>query len=106
MDGFEGLNKFALGVLALTNAKSSRKGTVVDFRTFEGTNIVSVTSLVEIDGTLTSLVGEIRDKEPIDIIQIEFDDLKTKGQKVISDMDGNEEDCFLFVYVKSITPNF
>ncbi|MFJ8528452.1 hypothetical protein [Bacillus sp. NPDC094106] len=95
IEGFSIPKDFAFGVLALTNEKSSRPGTIVDVETHEGTNLLTVVSFIEMDDTINELVGTIKDKESIEIVDIELHDFAEEAQKVIEEMEDKETSYFL-----------
>ncbi|GCD12642.1 hypothetical protein [Clostridium tagluense] len=86
VEGFEDIGSFSKGILSLTNTKCSRKGTIIDIKTYEGSWQVDVISLVEMDSFIESNLGEISSKELIEIVSVEYDDLPSKNQKIISDL--------------------
>lgn len=88
VDGHKDIVDFAKGILALTNAKCSRKGTIIDIKTIEGSNIVYVTTLMELDSEIKHFMGEILDKEEIQIMNIEddYDEFNPKIQKKMKEL--------------------
>lgn len=98
IDGFEDLTKFSKGILALTNVKCSRSGTIVDIRTYEDSWNVSVVSMIDIESFIDSNVGKVASKEEIEIITVEFDDLNHSTQEYIDKKwDDDNEDSFIIL---------
>jgi hypothetical protein len=87
IDGFEDLDKFAKGILALVNIKSNRRKVIADFRTFEDTWIVEVITYDEMDDYLESYVGKISDKEKQIICEFDYNDLERSSKKVIENLE-------------------
>jgi hypothetical protein len=92
MVGHEDVVEFAKGILAVTNAKSSRKDTILNVRTLDGSNVVVIHSLIEIDGFLEAHFKEIREKKTIDIAHLEYDDLNAPAQQWIEAQGESEEE--------------
>jgi hypothetical protein len=85
--GFEDLDKFSKGILALVNLKSNRRKVIADFRTYEGTWQVSVTTYYEMDDYLESYIGEIESKEEFEILEIDYQDFNRSAQKVAEELE-------------------
>lgn len=85
--GFEDLDKFAKGILALTNIKSNRRQVIADFRTFEDTWQVEVITYQEMDSYLESMVGEIIEKEEYYLLEIDYNDLNREAKKVAEQLE-------------------
>lgn len=84
VDGHEDGVEFAKGILALVNAKSSRRGTVLDVRTFEGLNQVEVTTLCELDKEIEHFMGKITSKREIKIANLNrWDDGNSKLTRIM-----------------------
>lgn len=96
IEGFSSIEKFAKGILCLVNIKSSR-GNVVDFKTYENSWTVKVIAREEMDSYLNSYIGNITSKEPIEIVEFEYDDLTKENQKVISDIEDSENDLYISI---------
>lgn len=103
VDGWENdVDKFAKGILMLVNAKSSRKGTVLDVKTLEGTNIVLVTSLTKIDKELESMMGYVRDVETIDVYNLTYDDLTDSGKEKVKETEDMLDDEYMILFEKEL----
>lgn len=93
VNGHKDLNEFAQGILALVNVKSSRKDVILDFKTFEGSNDVSVTvfkdSNYNMKEYIRSWLGEIEFEEEIEIIEVWEEDLKLNVSNVINNISNN-----------------
>lgn len=105
LEGHEDLDKFAKGILFMVNAQSSRKGTIVNVQTLDGSNIVVVDSLIEIDSEVEAYFKEVRSKEIIDILQLDFDDLNKKAQGWIQKQEASDEETAQD-YVVTLPTNF
>lgn len=71
VDGHKDVVEFAKGILALVNARSSRRGTVLDLRTYEGNNQVYIVTVSELDKEIKHFMGEIIEKNPINIANLD-----------------------------------
>jgi hypothetical protein len=71
VDGHEDIVEFAKGILALVNARSSRRGTVLDVRTFDGLNQVEVITMCELDKEIEHFMGKITSKKEIKIANLD-----------------------------------
>jgi len=104
IEGSPKLEEFALGILALVNAKTQGIG-VVDFKTVAGTEIVHVILDDESqEAALVDQVGKILDKEQIDIYEfdegvLELGDKETFSQigKKLDETDWDYEYYFQYV---------
>jgi hypothetical protein len=103
--GHKDLDKFAKGILALVNARSSIKNSIVDFKTHEGTNIVEVITVNQghyqknTEKTIKALVGEIEEQKEIKIFNFHFDHLNKELQKELynsEEYDINDEEEVYF----------
>lgn len=84
IEGFSDNDKFAKGILALANLKSSDKS-VIDFKTHVGSNIVTVIATEEtMNHTFENFVGEVTSKEEFDIYIIEYSDLSNINQELLT----------------------
>ena len=96
VEGHKSVDDFAKGILALINARSSRRGTVLDLRTFDGTNQVYIITLSELDKEIEHFMGEITAKNPIHIANLDrWDDgnptLRKKLEKQNDDYLDNDD---------------
>lgn len=105
LEGHEDLNEFAKGILFMVNAQSSRKDTIINVQTLDGTNIVIVDSLMEIDSEVDAYFKEVRSKEIIDILQLDFDDLNKKSQGWIQKQEASDDELAQD-YVVTLPKNF
>jgi hypothetical protein len=94
IQGHDDIDKFAKGILALTNLKSSTDNKIFDIKTYENTNIVAVVTADEIDDYIREHMGDISDKEEITILFADIDDLNGKSQQTIFDMENNSSEYF------------
>lgn len=91
-EGKEDLNEFAKGILILTNAMSSRKDTVIDIKTQDGTNDVIIHSLIDIDDVLNAHFKSILSKDKIEVLQLDYDDLTGKTQGWITRQEESDQE--------------
>lgn len=86
--GFEDVTEFAKGILILCNLKSSVKESVIDFSTFEGSNLIAVKVYREFYNAnksyLESYVGEITHEMSQVMYGIEYEDI---NPAITKDMD-------------------
>src|SRR5690625_7961566 len=86
IQGFSDLDKFAKGVLALANLKSSNKG-IIDFTTHAGSNDITIIATENNESYLEEYVGEVKSKKEIDVYSIEYDNLSTSAQKLTTKLE-------------------
>lgn len=97
LEGSDVLETFAKGILQLVNIKSSRKDTILEVKTIEGTNKVTVVSMVELENFI-DLEGGIWLVKYKDTISIATDiEFNSEAHKEIDKMIDNEEGVFLHV---------
>lgn len=97
VEGFKDIEKFAKGILAITNLKSSRENTIINIKTYEGTWKVSIVSIEEIDDFLKLHFEKIILREPIECIVAEYEDLSDKMQKIISDKEDELNEFYITI---------
>lgn len=98
--GFEDIDKFAKGILALVNIKSNRRKIIADFRTFEGTWQVEVITYEEMDSYLESYVGEIVDKEECYLLEIGYEDFNKEAKRVAENLEIEKPFDHKIIYVE------
>lgn len=91
------IDEFAKSILYLTNLKSSRGGTVLEVLTMDGTNRIIVVTEQEFDHDIEMVVGEIKDKDEIDVLIVDYDSLDDEGQKLVSNNDNELLPLFIKV---------
>ena len=92
LEGHDDLDKFARGILAMTNAMSSRNDTVIGINTLEGTNTVVIQSLIEIDSEVENFFKEVISKEKIDVLRLDSVDLSDKAQHWLDVQEVSDEE--------------
>jgi hypothetical protein len=92
VDGHKDVEKFAKGILTLVNLRSSRRGTVIDLRTFEGINQVYIITASEFDADIERIMGEITAKNPINIANL--DRWEDGNEKLPKKMEKFDDDYF------------
>ncbi|WLR49577.1 hypothetical protein LC065_20245 (plasmid) [Halobacillus litoralis] len=74
------INIFATGILTLTNFKNTHGAVVKDFRTFMGTDMVSVVTSIEFgDELLRMFGGRIKAQYEVNIAEIDQNDLSDEA---------------------------
>ena len=86
VEGFENIGDFSKGLLALLNAKCSRKDTVINIKTYEDSWQVDIISLIAIEDFIETHLGKVSSKESINVIKIEYDDLEHSNKEIIDKM--------------------
>jgi hypothetical protein len=89
-----GLDRYAKVVLQLTNIKSTYKNTVLDIKTLAGTDRISIVSAEKIDGVLEQY-GTIIDKDDVQVLTIEAEDLPAEAHEFADDQECEMNDYFL-----------
>lgn len=79
--GHENEVDFALGILALVNARSSAPNTIADVKTFYGNNDVRIVAYTEQDGAIESHIGTITSKEEINLLKLGLNELDSNVYK-------------------------
>lgn len=86
VDGFSDIKKFAEAILVLTNLKSNDLG-IIDLKTHQETNVITIIAEEENDSWITSYVGEIISKEKGVMLELNADDITKKAHKDIDNID-------------------
>ncbi|MCS0827414.1 hypothetical protein NX029_26220 [Cytobacillus firmus] len=90
VEGYEDTAEFAKAILRLVNIKSSRRGIIASFRTFDGTNRIEIITYAEMDGFIKESIGEIIDREQIDILHANYDSLDRGSKAQIAGRENKE----------------
>lgn len=98
VEGFKDMEKFAKGILAITNLKSSRENTIINIKTYEGTWKVSIISIEEIDDFLKLHFEKIILRELIECIVAEYEDLSNKIQRIVSEKEDESEEFYITIF--------
>lgn len=88
VDGFNNIKDFAEAILILTNLKSNDLG-IIDLKTHEGTNVITIIAEEENDSWISSYVGEIIDKEKGFMLELDANDITRKAQSEIDVIDND-----------------
>lgn len=105
LEGHEDLERFAKGVLFLVNQRSSQKDTVIEFKTFDGSNMVELFAHKqgehdeEFDRSLKHHFKNIISKEEADLLLVgDYEDYTDKVRKKIDELQNNENEYLIQAY--------